>query len=78
MAGVKELVNSKIAENKVMVFSKTWCPYCGTAKGILKKYVSQGVISTKDIGVMEIDRSHDCGIIQNYLKKMTGAKTVRA
>lgn len=33
----QQFVDSKIKENKVVVFSKTYCPYCKMAKDVLKQ-----------------------------------------
>lgn len=46
MATVKK-VNDLASSNKVMVFSKTYCPYCKMAKEALSKY-------TNDFEVMEV------------------------
>lgn len=29
-------VKAAIADNKIAVFSKSWCPYCGKAKKLLE------------------------------------------
>ncbi|KIJ34499.1 hypothetical protein M422DRAFT_263468 [Sphaerobolus stellatus SS14] len=36
---VETLVNDQISNNKVVVFSKTYCPYCKAAKATLKQEV---------------------------------------
>jgi len=35
MAAAQELVEKTINENFVAVFSKSWCPYCRRAKGVI-------------------------------------------
>eukprot|EP00465_Bigelowiella_longifila_P013706 CAMPEP_0185254178 /NCGR_PEP_ID=MMETSP1359-20130426/2845_1 /TAXON_ID=552665 /ORGANISM="Bigelowiella longifila, Strain CCMP242" /LENGTH=102 /DNA_ID=CAMNT_0027836891 /DNA_START=64 /DNA_END=372 /DNA_ORIENTATION=+ len=56
-------------ENTVVVFSKTYCPFCVKAKKALK-----------DIGmspyVIELDNREDGSSIQQTLLKMTGQRTV--
>ncbi len=37
MANIKELVDAKISDNKVMVFSKSYCPFCKMAKQALNE-----------------------------------------
>jgi len=65
-----ELVRKLIAENVVMVFSKSWCPYCAKAKRIL------GAYSLKGYKVLELDQGQDEDGIQDVLKEMTGARSV--
>ena len=75
MGDVKKLVDTKIAGKKVMVFSKSYCPYCAMAKKALQKYVGKE-LSPDDYEVMEIENMPECGEIQNYLKRLTGATSV--
>jgi glutaredoxin 3 len=37
MASAKELVEKTIDENFVAFFSKSWCPYCRRAKGVINE-----------------------------------------
>jgi glutaredoxin 3 len=67
---VKNFVDKSVSSNKVVVFSKTYCPYCTKAKNVIKKY------NIKDISVIELDDHDDCEQIQDYLAKLTGARTV--
>lgn len=69
---VKTFVDSLIVEKKVVVFSKSYCPYCTKAKKVLDKYP---IISGQYI-VIEIENRDDCSHIQNYLKQLTGASSV--
>ncbi|VDI46796.1 glutaredoxin 3 [Mytilus galloprovincialis] len=71
MSKAKVFVDGKIAGKKVVVFSKSYCPYCKKAKATLKKYFGE---DEKDI--IEIDNNPDCDAIQQYLGKITGAKSV--
>nr|ABW04624.1 glutaredoxin [Haliotis diversicolor supertexta] len=75
MSEVKQLVNSKIAGKKVMVFSKSSCPYCAKAKAVFKKYVGD-ILSEDEYEVMEIETNSKCGEIQDYLGSITGGRTV--
>ena len=72
MSSSSSFVDSKIAAHKVVVFSKTYCPYCTKAKNILKKY------PIEDIDIIELENNENCDEIQEYLNKLTGAKTVSA
>lgn len=46
-------VNELIAGNKVMVFSKSYCPFCHKAKAALKPF-------TTDYGLLEVRDSLFC------------------
>lgn len=48
MEGIKENVQKEINETPVIVYSKTWCPYCDEAKEILKS-------ADIDIKAVELD-----------------------
>lgn len=58
-----------IAENPVVVFSKTTCPACDKAKSV---FDSLGV----GYKTVELDRRDDCAELQDNLNRMTGARTV--
>lgn len=72
MANVKQLIDGLIQNNKVMVFSKTTCPYCIKAIDLLKSYP----IPEKDMKVMQIENELNCSEMQSYLKTITGASSV--
>lgn len=55
--------------NKVMIFSKTYCPYCMKAKEAFKE---KGIA----FGVMELDKESNGAEVQKELEKMTGQRTV--
>ncbi|KAH9425696.1 uncharacterized protein LOC113789639 [Dermatophagoides pteronyssinus] len=69
---IKLLVDSKINSKKVMVFSKSFCPYCTNAKKVLSEYR----LPPDDYEVMEIENDPQCSEIQAYLKLLTGASSV--
>lgn len=64
-----ELIESSIADNSVMVFSKSYCPYCKRAK----KLLSDHKISFKAI---ELDTTALGSQMQSYLLTKTGQTTV--
>ena len=72
----KQFVDDKIAGKKVMVFSKSGCPFCTKAKEQFKKLLASGKLSKEDYEVLEIEGRSDCGEIQDYLKSITGARSV--
>jgi glutaredoxin 3 len=63
-------VDPIVKQHKVAVFSKTYCPYCDKAKSVLKKY------HINDIKIIELDDRSDASDIQDYLAKITGARSV--
>lgn len=75
MGDVKTLVDAKIAGKKVMVFSKSYCPYCAKAKKALQRHVGKE-LEPEDYEIMEIESLDNCGQIQNYLRKLTGSSSV--
>ncbi|KAK3984750.1 thioredoxin-like protein [Cladorrhinum sp. PSN332] len=58
-----------IDENAVVVFSKSYCPYCNNAKRILDGYDAK----YKAIELNQVDDGDD---LQNALQKLTGQRTV--
>lgn len=66
----KAFVELQVKENKVVVFSKTYCPYCKKAKEALS---STGL---KDYALVELDEREDGDEIQDILKGITGGRSV--
>ena len=76
MPSVQELVDSKIAGKKVMVFSKSTCPFCTKAKKVFQRYIQENIMEADDYEVLEIESRPDCSDIQDYLAKKTGGRSV--
>ena len=70
MAAVKQFVDDAIKDNKVVVFSKSYCPFCKMAKASLNE------AGLKDYLAIEIENRDDCDAIQDYLLELTGGRTV--
>lgn len=71
----KEWIQRLVNEFVVVVFSKTYCPYCSTAKHLLTDLKSD--ISGFDGGlVFELDTMKDGSEVQKALMEMTGRRTV--
>ncbi|KAG6818900.1 hypothetical protein H0H93_000469 [Arthromyces matolae] len=68
---VKQLVDTAVADNKVAIFSKSWCPYCKKAKALF-----QDEFPDVETTVYELDEREDGADIQNYLQQKTGQRTV--
>jgi glutaredoxin 3 len=73
---VASAVDEKIASKKVIVFSKTYCPYCTKAKKVFSTFISKGILKKEDYGVIEIEKDPKCDVIQRIMLKKTGAKSV--
>ncbi|KAJ7723296.1 glutaredoxin [Mycena maculata] len=68
---VKELVETAINENKIIIFSKSTCPYCRRAKALFAtEYPDETAV------VVELNQREDGYDIQNYLAIKTGQGTV--
>jgi len=63
-------IDEKLKEQKVVIFSKTTCPFCNRAK----KMLDNNQISYKSY---ELNRMDNCSQIQDALQGITGARTVR-
>eukprot|EP00922_Rhytidocystis_sp_ex-Travisia-forbesii_P022807 GHVS01033416.1.p1 GENE.GHVS01033416.1~~GHVS01033416.1.p1 ORF type:complete len:110 (-),score=18.32 GHVS01033416.1:140-469(-) len=70
MADAKAFVDGLIAAHKVVVFSKTYCPHCQGALTALKSFSPTGM------HVEQIENRPDMDAIQDYLKSITGARSV--
>ncbi|KAG8912535.1 glutaredoxin [Tulasnella sp. 408] len=69
---VKEIVEDAIANHKVVIFSKTYCPYSRKAKELIKTFnLPEG-----DVEIIELDIRADGSDIQDYLQEKTGQRTV--
>ena len=66
---VSKIVESLIMDNFVVVFSKSYCPFCVKAKNLL---------SSLSIGfkALELDQIDNGDTIQSYLYQKTGQRTV--
>ncbi|CAK0805183.1 unnamed protein product [Prorocentrum cordatum] len=69
--GWGDRVSRLVSQNRVMVFSKSWCPYCARAKGALAE---EGV----QFEALELDRlpPGEMAAAQRALAQLTGASTV--
>ena len=62
-------IDSEIAANSIMMYSKSYCPHCNTAKQTLQ---SKGYQFT----AIELDQVANGNDIQNALQQKTGQRTV--
>ncbi|CAK9442152.1 uncharacterized protein LODBEIA_P58950 [Lodderomyces beijingensis] len=62
-------IESAIESNKVLVYSKTYCPYCRATKDLLNKH-------QVEYKLVELNTVPDGSQIQRTLQKISGQKTV--
>ncbi|XP_050414156.1 uncharacterized protein LOC126828411 [Patella vulgata] len=67
MAGAQTFVDAKLAQKKVLLFTKSYCPESETAKTVLDGYK----LMLKDFEVVEIEKRQDCIQIENYLHRLS-------
>lgn len=67
----KETIDKALQDNRVMVFSKSYCPFCTKAKNAL-----QSLLDRSQFTVMELDGRDDGDEIQDELLTLTGGRTV--
>ncbi|GAA5979672.1 hypothetical protein JCM5350_003806 [Sporobolomyces pararoseus] len=65
----KKTIDETIQNKHVVVFSKSYCPYCRNAKQLLKSLDVEAEI-------FELDQMDDGADWQNYLAEKTGQRTV--
>lgn len=62
----QKFVDNKVAENKVMVFSKAYCPFCKMAKDVLNETgVNYGLEEIDERGIIGLLYSCHC-LINSY------------
>lgn len=64
-----QFIKTTVEEHPVVIFSKSFCKYCRTARSILD---SIGV----DYKILELDKRCDGPVLQDALEEMTNARTV--
>ncbi|KAL7754046.1 Glutaredoxin [Sorochytrium milnesiophthora] len=66
---VAALIQKLIKDNVVMVFSKSYCPYCNKAKALLRSI-------GQTFHAIELDQMDNGSEIQNELEQLTKQRTV--
>ncbi|KAH6975273.1 putative glutaredoxin Grx1 [Ilyonectria robusta] len=69
MAEASKKVQQLINDNPVVVFSKSYCPYCKETKRALQ---SMGA----NFEAFELDQASDGGALQDAIEELTGQRTV--
>mmetsp|Transcript_23466 Transcript_23466/g.28208 ORF Transcript_23466/g.28208 Transcript_23466/m.28208 type:complete len:139 (+) Transcript_23466:104-520(+) len=68
-------ISQSIQDNSVIVFSKSYCPYCRRTKSLLSDITKSTDI---DVQIVELDlqQENDGQLIQSELLRLTGQRTV--
>merc|ERR1712061_291322 len=69
---VNARMDKMIKDYTVFVVSKSHCPFCKTAKNVLAQYD----IPPEKMKIMDIEGDKDASQIQNYMRQVTGGRTV--
>ncbi|ETI27662.1 glutaredoxin [Cladophialophora carrionii CBS 160.54] len=69
MVSAKEKAQKIIDENSVVVFSKSYCPYCRASKALLNDLHAKYFL-------MELDQVEDGAALQDALEEITGQRSV--
>ncbi|GLJ24674.1 hypothetical protein SUGI_0471860 [Cryptomeria japonica] len=69
-AEIQDSIKTEISQNPVVIYSKSWCPYCQEAKGLFRGLgVKPFVVELDELGTGEFQA-------QDALKALTGQSTV--
>ncbi|XP_075977133.1 uncharacterized protein LOC142977243 [Anticarsia gemmatalis] len=66
---VQQFIKDAISKDKVVIFSKSYCPYCDMAKKVFAQV-------KQPAKVYELDERDDGASIQDNLAQITGFRTV--
>lgn len=69
---IKSFVSSEIESNDVVIWSKSYCPYCTKTKQVFAKSDFSGL----KISIHELDQMSNGGAIQGHLAEKTGQRSV--
>ena len=72
MSAVRSEIDNLLKEKKVVVISKSYCPFCKKAKQVLANYN----IPKECIEIKEIENDPNCEEIQKYMMELTGGRSV--
>jgi glutaredoxin 3 len=83
------LLQNAVDGNTVVVFSKSWCPYCKRAKALLASGypevkpviiecvpISSFLCGDRLMSLCRLDERDDGGELQSYLQEKTGQRSV--
>lgn len=73
MEAAQKVVQDTIASKPVVVFSKSYCPFCIKVKDLFEKELK---IPSDKLEILQMEDRPDCSALQAYLKELTGAQSV--
>ncbi|KAI5998276.1 thioredoxin-like protein [Pisolithus albus] len=71
MSSAKDIVENAIANRRVVIFAKSYCPHSSASKQLLKE-----LFPPEDILIFDLDLLEGGQAIQDYIGVKTGKKTV--
>jgi len=74
----KRKIDEWLKTPTVAIVSKSYCPYCKNVKDVFNGFVDDKSVKLEesDVYVWEIDYDDDCSQIQDYMKTITGGRSV--
>jgi len=72
MEATKKFIDDEISQHKVVIFSKSSCPYCVDTKNLMKKKEFKDV----DVVIHELNKMKNGSTIQSTIGSMSGQRTV--
>lgn len=73
MDEAKKVVESTLASKPVVVFSKSYCPFCVKVRKLFQDEIK---VPADKLEILEMEDRPDCNALQSYLKELTGASSV--
>lgn len=70
---VKSFIESNVNKHQVVIFGKSWCPYCIRSKAL---FASDKAFEDVDVQTYDLDVMGAGSMIQEELYRMTGQGTV--
>ena len=70
---VRQFIENETAQHQVVIWSKSYCPYCTSVKDLFQNSVTP---QPTDVQIYELDRMSNGAAIQNELYNMTKQRTV--
>lgn len=72
----QQFIQDTIAKHEVVVFAKSWCPYCHRTKALLKSNLQNHDDDDTVVQVYDLDMMEAGDKLQEELYRMTGQATV--
>lgn len=72
MSKVGEFIEKAISGHSIAIFSKSYCPYCVTAKNSASSLLKD----SQKLFSIEMNKVTDGDVMHDYLKEQTGQRTV--